>query len=83
MTPDIADDVDDAAEPEQVGGVDLPTAADRGDLLTVREAAQVLRISPQVAQRWARQGQLPGLCPPIGRTYRVSARALYRYVTGD
>ena len=31
------------------------------DLLTVREAAQVLRVSPLTLKRWGKRGKLPAI----------------------
>jgi excisionase family DNA binding protein len=45
-------------------------------LLTVREVAEMLRVSRPTAYRWCRTGQVPTL--HIGGTLRVPARALVK-----
>ena len=41
------------------------------DLLTVREAAQVLRVSPLTLKRWGKRGKLPAM--------RINSRGDRRY----
>ncbi len=41
------------------------------DLLTVREAAQVLRVSPLTLKRWGKRGKLPAI--------RINSRGDRRY----
>ena len=41
------------------------------DLLTVREAAQVLRVSPLTLKRWVKRGKLPAI--------RINSRGDRRY----
>jgi excisionase family DNA binding protein len=48
---------------------------DRADeLLSIAEAARLLRVSPRSVQRWLRAGLLPGI--PAGRTHRIRRAAL-------
>jgi len=49
---------------EMGGTIDLPH-----DLLTVREVADYLRVSPAAVYGWLKTGVLPGL--KIGGTWRV------------
>ena len=41
------------------------------DLLTVREVAQILRVSPLTIKRWGKRGKLPAI--------RINARGDRRY----
>ena len=41
------------------------------DLLTVREVAQVLRVSPSTIKRWGKRGKLPAI--------RINSRGDRRY----
>lgn len=50
-------------------------ATERPAFYTMKEAADLLRISVQTANRLARNGQFPGAIQ-IGRSWRVSADAL-------
>ncbi len=52
------------------------------DVLTLQEAADILRIGIVTAGRLARSGRLPGLCDPpkLGRKYRISRHALDAYL---
>ena len=45
-----------------------------GELLTVNEAARVLRVSEVTVRRPVRRGELPGL--RVGRQWRISADGL-------
>jgi len=45
--------------------------SDLPDLLTVREAAQVLRVSPLTLKRWGKRGKLPAI--------RINSRGDRRY----
>ena len=53
------------AEPKQINIENLP------DLLTVREVAELLRVSPLTIKRWGKKGKLP----PI----RINSRGDRRY----
>jgi excisionase family DNA binding protein len=53
------------AEPKQIKIENLP------DLLTVREVAELLRVSPLTIKRWGKKGKLP----PI----RINSRGDRRY----
>lgn len=62
--------------------------ADRLDLpefrlLTLDEAARVLRISPDKAKAMARAGTLPGVVGKIGTRWRVNEGLLLEFVTGE
>jgi excisionase family DNA binding protein len=48
--------------------------SDRAEVLTIEEAAEVLRIGRSAAYEAARRGELPAV--RIGRTVRVPRRAL-------
>lgn len=52
---------------------------DRPAVYTIREAADLLRISVNTAKRLARQGQLPG-AQKIGQAWRVESRQLHDYL---
>ena len=45
--------------------------SDLPDLLTVREVAQILRVSPLTIKRWGKRGKLP--------TIRINSRGDRRY----
>jgi excisionase family DNA binding protein len=57
-------------------------AHDQTQVLTVEEAARMLRISRGAAYALAKAGTLPGVFR-LGRTLRVSRAALERILTGD
>ena len=50
------------------------------DILTLDEAAILLRINVETARRWFNQGKMPGAIPRLGVTYRVSRPALEEFV---
>ena len=50
--------------PTQTNGKILPH-----DLLTVKEVAEYLRVTPVTAWRWCQQGVIPAF--RIGRTWRI------------
>jgi excisionase family DNA binding protein len=50
------------------------TAVDRAQLMTTREVAELLRLSPRTVRRLLRRGALPGV--QVGRQWRVVAREL-------
>jgi excisionase family DNA binding protein len=52
------------------------------DLLTLEEAAEVLRIAPSTAREWARRGKLPNFRPPGCRRPLVPLRDLEAFVAG-
>ena len=47
---------------------------DLPDLLTVREVAQVLRVSPLTIKRWGKRGKLPAI--------RINSRGDRRWLLG-
>jgi len=49
------------------------------DVLTVRQAAELLAMSTETIYRLARQGLLPGAVH-VGRSWRVSRRTLLAYI---
>ena len=48
-----------------------PTLDDLPDLLTVREVAELLRVSPLTIKRWGKRGKLPAI--------RINSRGDRRY----
>lgn len=52
------------------------------EVLTLTEAAALLRISVSTAKKLAREGELPGVLPKLGTQWRVSKRALDAYLSG-
>jgi excisionase family DNA binding protein len=54
------------------------TAEDR--VLTIKEAAVILRCSPSMCRKLAKAGTLPGLLPRVGSLWRISERALTEWV---
>jgi len=48
-----------------------PKIDDLPDLLTVREVAEILRVSPLTIKRWGKRGKLP--------TIRINSRGDRRY----
>jgi len=48
------------------------------DLMTVREAAEYLRASPNTVTIWCRAGKLPAI--KIGGRWRVSKSAIERHI---
>lgn len=53
------------SEPKQVNLENMP------DLLTVREVAEILRVSPLTIKRWGKKGKLPPM--------RINSRGDRRY----
>ena len=53
------------------------------EVLTLTEAAEMLRISVSTAKKLARNGELPGVLTKLGTQWRVSRRALEAYVNGS
>lgn len=49
----------------------MPIGDDLPDLLTVKEVAQFLRVSPLTIKRWGKRGKLPAI--------RINARGDRRY----
>lgn len=47
------------------------TLSDLPDLLTIREVAQLLRVSPLTIKRWGKKGKLPAI--------RINSRGDRRY----
>ncbi|MGO9959422.1 MAG: helix-turn-helix domain-containing protein [Solirubrobacteraceae bacterium] len=56
----------------------VPHAAQPPDVLTVREAARLLRISEEHVRELAREGKIPA--GKIGQAWRFSRRALLSLV---
>jgi excisionase family DNA binding protein len=50
------------------------------DLLSISEAARLLRVSPRSVQRWVKAGLLPGI--PAGRTHRIRREAVEGFDAG-
>jgi excisionase family DNA binding protein len=48
------------------------------DILTVAEAAKLLRMSEEIVRQLAREGKIPA--GKVGRSWRFSRRALLRLV---
>ncbi|HQM15897.1 MAG TPA: helix-turn-helix domain-containing protein [Candidatus Woesebacteria bacterium] len=68
--PSLASDLDE----RQTGRVRDATKLDLGnlpDLLTVREVADLLRVSPLTIKRWGKRGKLPAI--------RINSRGDRRY----
>lgn len=57
------------------------TPADGVVFYTVREVAQLLRVSPMTVYRMCDTGQLDG--KRVGRQVRIPAKTLYRYLSED
>lgn len=51
--------------------ISKPKLADLPDLLTVREVADLLRVSPLTIKRWGKRGKLPAI--------RINSRGDRRY----
>ena len=49
----------------------IPSIDNLPDLLTVREVAQILRVSPLTIKRWGKRGKLPAI--------RINSRGDRRY----
>lgn len=58
-------------------------AASEFRLLTLAEAAAVLRISMDKAKDMARSGTLPGVVGKVGNAWRVNEGLLLEFVTGE
>ena len=81
----MADDQGQNGDQNSNGKVDAPAGAPQGngkvktrlklndlpDLLTVREVAEVLRVSPLTIKRWGKKGKLPFI--------RINSRGDRRY----
>lgn len=52
------------------------------EILSVAEAAEVLRMHYVTACKMAKAGTLPGLLPRIGRNHRISRQLLTAYTCG-
>lgn len=50
------------------------------EVLTVSEAAEILKLDPKTVERQLRAGRLPGA--KVGRVWRISRAALEGYLTG-
>lgn len=50
-----------------------------GDLVTVEEAAESLRVSKETIRRWLRNGSVPGAMK-VGRQWRIDLEQLTEYV---
>lgn len=51
------------------------------DLLTVSEAARLLKMSPDAVRRWVREGRLKAYRVGENGPYRITMGALHDYVT--
>ncbi len=51
--------------------IDMAIGEDWPDLLTVREVAKILRVSPLTIKRWGKRGKLPAI--------RINSRGDRRY----
>ena len=49
-------------------------------LYTVREAAEILRVTPYSVQRYVREGKLKALKPGGGRVLRITQEELDRFL---
>lgn len=58
--------------------LNTPPAPAPDDILTLEEAADILRISYSTAKTLAASGELPAT--KVGRQYRISRRALEAYI---
>jgi len=50
-----------------------------GNLVTVEEAAESLRISQETLRRWLREGSIPGALK-VGRQWRIDLDQLRQYL---
>ena len=50
------------------------------EVLTIAEAASILRLSESKTRQLAASGELPGVLPRLGKTWRVSRAGLQRYL---
>jgi excisionase family DNA binding protein len=48
-------------------------------ILTIEEAAEILKLTPEIVRKYLRRGQLPGR--KIGREWRLSERALHDWLS--
>jgi excisionase family DNA binding protein len=62
------DNAEDQNNPKKVVYMDLQNLP---DLLTVREVAEILRVSPLTIKRWGKRGKLPAI--------RINSRGDRRY----
>lgn len=54
------------------------------EIISLAEAAQLLKVSFATARRWAAAGKLPGLVlPKVGHQWRVNRQRLYDYLDGN
>lgn len=56
---------------EEKNKISKPKLVDLPDLLTVREVADLLRVSPLTIKRWGKRGKLPAI--------RINSRGDRRY----
>lgn len=61
----------------------VETIAAEDPVLTLAEAASLLRIHPSTAKKMAARGELPGVLPKLGGQWRVSAKRLHAYLAGE
>lgn len=58
----------------------LQTDVDQFEVLTINEAAALLRVSPSKARQLAAGGELPGVLPRLGKQWRINRRALEDFI---
>jgi excisionase family DNA binding protein len=61
----------------------MSARTDDDGLLTLGEAAEMLRISISTAKKLASSGALPGVLPKVGRQWRISRAGLVAYIHGE
>ena len=52
-------------------------------MLTVKEVAEIMRLSPAVLRNMAKTGRLPFRVMRLGTTYRFSRAEVMAYINGD
>ncbi len=52
-------------------------------ILTAKEVAEIMRVSPAGLRAMAKQGRLPFRCIRLGSAYRFSKAEVMAYVNGD
>lgn len=51
------------------------------ELLTPKEVAEILRVSPRTVQRWVKEGKLWAV--RVGRLWRIPREALREFLSGE